>query len=322
MTALAWSCVGLSVNAAILHGALGLRRLVDWKYLAFAGMMVLLALFSYFDVQVNRSTVLDDAVAWTRHQQTCAAGLLALFAWFFQAYTRVEIPKTVTRAFWICLVGVVIYNALSPSGIHVGSAPQLVTVRVLGEEGNHVVSQLGSVQVAYHLLVATLFGAAIGAGVRMFRRGERRKGGLFVVAISPLLVATLLDLAHDFMSGLWPYPSTYASLSLSVVMSVQLAVDFRLKDRELTTTLERSEEHAAKLAHMLQTSLELRDKLNTPLQTLEMGLALRARRSPGDAAIVTPLLQQVSRLIKLSRAIRRASTPEGEANVTKRGLLS
>jgi hypothetical protein len=137
-----------------------------------------------------------------------------------------------------------------------------------------------------------------------------------------LLVATLLDLAHDFMSGLWPYPSTYASLSLSVVMSVQLAVDFRLKDRELTTTLERSEEHAAKLAHMLQTSLELRDKLNTPLQTLEMGLALRARRSPGDAAIVTPLLQQVSRLIKLSRAIRRASTPEGEANVTKRGLLS
>jgi hypothetical protein len=51
----------------------------------------------------------------------------------------------------------------------------------------------------------------------------------------------------------------------------------------------------------------VRDKLNTPLQTLELGLATRSAQKPGDDQVLADLRAAVTYLTLLGRAVEHTT---------------
>src|SRR5690606_1025830 len=88
-----------------------------------------------------------------------------------------------------------------------------------------------------------------------------------------------------------------------LLMSIQLAIDFRVTEQQLQVTLHRAEQHAAELANIVDATLRVRDKLNTPLQTLELGLAMREAESSDDVQTLSRLRRAVVELADLGRLV-------------------
>jgi hypothetical protein len=74
----------------------------------------------------------------------------------------------------------------------------------------------------------------------------------------------------------------------------------RASERALSRRLWRAHAEAAALERLARVSLEVRDQVNTPLQTLELGLDLLARRCPKELTVVERLRHAVTRLSALS----------------------
>jgi uncharacterized coiled-coil protein SlyX len=96
-------------------------------------------------------------------------------------------------------------------------------------------------------------------------------------------------------------------------MSVQLAIDFRVSGQRLQATLTTAEQHAAELTKMVAASLSVRDKLNTPLQTLELSLATRTARTTEQEQTLAELHRAVTEIVKLGRAVERTTSQERSA---------
>jgi hypothetical protein len=85
----------------------------------------------------------------------------------------------------------------------------------------------------------------------------------------------------------------------------------RASERRLAARLVRMSAEAAALERIAEDSMTVRDQLNTPLQTLEIGLALLRRRAAGDSAnLIERLQSSVDRLKELSHRLARR-TPTG-----------
>jgi hypothetical protein len=155
-------------------------------------------------------------------------------------------------------------------------------------------------------LSACLLHGALGLR-RPFRRTNLAFAGLMAALAG---IAAAVGLIAEPVYGGWSHLIEYAIAALSLSMSFGLASEFRAKDQELEAALARAREHAAHLTGLVADSRRLRDKLNTPLQTLEVGLALRALASPGDAETIARLRRAVARVSELSRAVERATALE------------
>lgn len=79
---------------------------------------------------------------------------------------------------------------------------------------------------------------------------------------------------------------------------------YRASERRLAARLVRMSAEAAALEHIAEESMTVRDQLNTPLQTLEIGLALLRKRSGGaNAELLERLQSTVDRLKELSHRL-------------------
>jgi hypothetical protein len=88
----------------------------------------------------------------------------------------------------------------------------------------------------------------------------------------------------------------------------------RASERRLAARLVRLNAEAAALERIARDSMTVRDQLNSPLQTLELGLALLRRRELGDnAALVERLQATVDRLKELSHRLARRTPTGGTA---------
>lgn len=310
MTIVVWCALGMCLSAGLIHGALALRRPIKPQYLAFAMLMTLASVYYYLDVRAYRASTLEAAITANRTLASVALVLLACFAWFVREYTRVRLPRIIVGVFWACLLGSALYNALSKAGVFIGAEPQLVTVRWFGEEVNIVTSQFGPAEVLYFTFFAVVFAVAMAGGVYMLRRGGRRGGSVFIVGVGLLFIAVFADLAHGLLGGQWPYMSEFSFALMSLIMAIQLAIEFRTTDKRLAATLWRIEVHTAELTRALGKSLAVRDVLNTPLQTLSLQLAMYDPRSPHEAELLDRLQRDVVELAGIGHSI--VPMPDGD----------
>jgi hypothetical protein len=86
----------------------------------------------------------------------------------------------------------------------------------------------------------------------------------------------------------------------------------RASERRLAMRLIRMSAEASALERIAEESLDVRDRLNSPLQTLAIGLELLRRRAvkPEDAALIARLRATVDRLTELSNRLAQSARPD------------
>jgi hypothetical protein len=308
MTTLLWAAFGMTVGAGVLHAALGLTRPLDRTYLWFAAIMLFLAGYLYFEWQMYRATTSAEAVEAVRHQLVAAHGFLAFILVFVPAYTRVRLSQKVMTVFWTGLALLFMANLSAPYGVWFSAAPTLVASTFRGEPYNTIVAPpMSLLQYVHAIFVLGVFALTLRCALDVFRRGERQRGAMLAIALVVVILHHVADLVRDAVGGTWPYVAEFGLVAWGLIMSVQLALDFRVSERRLFAMLSRAEQHAAELAKTVDATLRVRDKLNTPLQTLELGLAVQSADRPEDEETLAELRRAVVELTQLGRAVEQTT---------------
>lgn len=81
----------------------------------------------------------------------------------------------------------------------------------------------------------------------------------------------------------------------------------RASRREAVARAARVEAHAAALERVTRLLLHVRDRANTPLQTIALGTAIMKRRCADERRVTAAMDRAVLRLRRLSKALQRAS---------------
>ncbi|HEX5061525.1 MAG TPA: hypothetical protein VFV99_19290 [Kofleriaceae bacterium] len=307
MTSVLWLAFGLSLGAAVLHAALGLTRPVDRTYLSFAFMMALLGPYLYYEWVLYRATTGAEAVVAFRSQITIAHCFFGGLLVFVPAYTKARVPRWQMAALWGGLALLFAINIIAPYGIWFSAEPELERLTFRGEPYTAVLAPPTVLQGVHTVYVLGLMVFTIRCAIDLIRRGERQRGLVLAIAISVSVAQHLVDVVRDAIGGSWPYFAEFAIVSWGLIMSIQLAIDFRTTRERLQETLSETEERAAQLAELVNASLHVRDKLNTPLQTLEIGLAMCKPRNRDDIETLAILRRDVMELATLGRNVERAA---------------
>ena len=98
------------------------------------------------------------------------------------------------------------------------------------------------------------------------------------------------------------------------VVAVAMLVS-RARRREFVANAARVAAHAAALERVARLLLLVRDRANTPLQTVALGAAIMRRRCPDQQRVAAAMDRAVHRLRKLSKALQRASRSFERASV-------
>ncbi len=298
-----WSALGMSIGAAVLHLALGLRRPIQRTYLSFAAMMALLAAFLYMQSRFYGVTSVELAVELTRRQFAVVHVFVACMFVFIPAYTNIRISRRVMIVYWSVLVAVFVANWAAPYGIWYSGRPELISAEILGRTYSSVVAQpVGLLQLAHATFLASVLALAAWAGLKVVRRGERQRGMALVVGVVVLLAFTIVDYVRDIVGGSWPYASEFGVVTWALVMSVQLAHDFRAKAQALARAIADVEMQSQRLTSMLGALRALEANMNVPIQTLETGVAALADGESHDAELQR-LRRAVTRLREFSNSM-------------------
>jgi hypothetical protein len=303
-----WVAFGMTIGTAVLYLALGLPRPFDRTHLSFACLMVTLAAYAFFEAQLDRSTTSAMAVEIVRKQVVAAHGLIASLLVFVPAYTRVRIPRWLVVTFGVGLFGLFVANLVAPYGIWFSAEPRLVFSRFSTVPYTVVIGPPPSMlQWVHAIYVFGVFALTFTCALKQVRRGERRRGWILALSLAIVIAQHLVDVVREAVGGAWPYSDVFGFVVWSLIMSVQLAIDYRMEAQQLRATLTAAEQHAAELARTAGAALMVRDKLNTPLQTLELSLAMREPRTPEDRDTLWELREAVTQISELSLAVERTT---------------
>lgn len=304
MTGALWSALGVTTVAAILYATLGMTRPRDRGYLSFAWMMTCLAVYIVFEWELYRATSIDAAVEALRWQVIAAHGVLAGILVFVPAYTRARIPRWMFAFYWGALGFFFVANLWVPYGVWLSGRPSLSTLLFRGGQYTLAVAPpMGALQYAHELFVISAFALTFGCALGMIRRGERLRGIMLALALVLALLQHVLDVVRDVVAGSWPYGLEFALVAWGLIMSIQLAIDFRRGQTRLYATFVQAKLDADNLARTIERSLRVRDQLNTPLQTLELGLALWPARDALGERKLADVRSSVARLADLGHAV-------------------
>lgn len=308
MTPLLMTAFGMTIGAAVLHIALGVTRPLDRTYLSFAWIMVLLAAYLYFEWELYHATTSEQAVEAMRHEVITAHGFLAGILVFVPSYTKSRIPRWLMSAYWGGLALLFVVNIVAPYGLWLSGKPELVPSTVLGEPYSVVVAPpFSGLQYLHTLYVLSVFVLTFRCALDLVRRGERQRGATLALALVVVVTQHVADVVRDALGGSWPYLAEFGLVTWGLIMSLQLAIDFRANRLLLHASLNRAEHDAAELARTVETSLVVRDKLNTPLQTLELDLAMCTASGAEDEKTLAGLRRELAEIIQRSRAVELAA---------------
>jgi len=299
-----WAVFGMTTGAAVLYAALGLTRPADRTYLSFACIMATLAAFVYFERELYTSMTASDAIETVRRQIVAGHALIASILIFVPSYTRVRIPRWLFGAYVGVLAILFVTNLVAPLGLWFSGPPDLHLSRFAGGPYTAVVApSLSTLQIAHTMYVVGVYGLMFSCAVKVIRRGERQRGVMLGIALTLTIVPHVVDVVRDAVGGDWPNLAEFGLVLWGLIMSVQLAIDFRFSEQRLYAMLTTAEEHAAELATMIEATLRVRDKLNTPLQTLELGLATRSAINAADEQTLADCRGAITYLTLLGRAV-------------------
>lgn len=306
MTALLWASLGLSVGAAILYASLALRRPIALTYLAFCGMMALLAVFLYFELVVARATRIDEAVTAMRWQVFAAIGFCACTLAFIPAYAGVRPPRLLMIALVAVLVAFFVVNVVTPNGLWFSGRPTLVRATMLGQHYTTVVARpLSVLQLVYASYMIALQLTALALAGVLFRRGMTQRATALALSLVLIIVTNGADIVRDLRGGAWPYVGQLGLVALGLIMSIQLAREFRMKTESLADAIGEVSRQAGQLTAILGALRTLEDSMLASVARLEAGMAC-LRASTGDTADLARLGRAVTRLRDVSRAMSPA----------------
>ncbi len=288
MTAFLWAGCGFACASAIMFMALGMSKPRDWKYITFAGAMFFLA--SYFTLQqaFYNSDSLNFKIEVVRWQVNVALLYHGVFAAFLCLYSGWRPHRFLTWGAGAYLLILFVANWVSPYTLYFTAPPKISTITPIGADTIHLL------EAPLNGFVVALF--AFGAvthswGAYQIRRLQPGKKLVFA-ALMITLSALGLDLVRDAVGGNWPYSIEFATALLAMLMSLELAIDFRRKETQL--------------ARALDTTIHIRDQLNTPLQTLTIGLDLLPAETPEQRSLISRLRASVERLESLGRGLHKS----------------
>jgi hypothetical protein len=307
MTALMATCFGMCIVAGLLHGVLGLERPRDWKYLSLAALMACIGAFLVMQHDLYLVTSPEEGVRRTRTLFYVGIPITALFMWFVGLYTQVRLPRPVAVFVAAALAAWTILNVVLPYGVMFAALPRIVPSASLGGDTMYILqpSTFSPYTAAWSVFLLVLTAINISRGVIMMRRGGRSRGAVLILASGMVIVFYLVDYIRDLVGGTWPYILEYSIVATGLLMSVQLAIDFRRKDDELASALIRVEHQAARLAPMLRASRALPDALIPVVQSLERGLQ-ELQAGHNDTADLARSSRAIARIAMLGESLRRA----------------
>lgn len=130
---------------------------------------------------------------------------------------------------------------------------------------------------------------------------------------SPLLPSLLIvglglqRVVLRFVLGITPVaPGEPWVTLIYAVIAVGMLVS-RARRREAAREAARAMAHAAAVERVARLLLSVRDRANTPLQTIALGTAILKQRGAGEPRVIAAMDRAVRRLRRLSRALQRAS---------------
>lgn len=263
---------GLGLSSAVTHFVLGLRRPRSGEHILFALMMLVLLPFQLVVARLHAAVSAHSIVELQRVGVVLAVALTTLFAAFVVQYTRTVVPPAIKWAYLVISAAWVGYDLISPFGL-LASSPAV----------------LGLMWQAFNALTVA-WGTFLGWS--LMRRGQRRRGLALVVGASLVLVSVVFDFVRDLLAKTtWPYLGGFGVVGLALVLTGQLAAEYR--------------DNEQRLAQMLAAAIHLRDLLNTPLQTLRFGLEMMPEQTDAERARVNRLRRAVTTLTELGRDLQR-----------------
>lgn len=273
MTALVWIAFGMAFGSAVLYGTLALRRPVDRTYLSFACAMAAVTAFLYFEHELYSASTVHEAIEAVRRREVMAHAVIATLLVFLPAYTQTRIPRRVAAAYWLALAALFVANLLSPYSIWFAVEPALVRTSFLGAEYSSLVAPPFSVlQYAYTFYQLSLFVLAVALAVPQVRRGERQRGIALLISAVVLLAHDAIDIVRNLVGGTWPLVVELGFASWGLIMTVQLALDFRAQTFRLANAISHADAQATRLTAILDAMAALERDIHAPLDTLQTGL--------------------------------------------------
>lgn len=313
MTPLVWTAFGISIGAAVLHAAIGLRRPFNHTYLLFAAIMMLVAVFLVQRWDFYGATTSGEAVEATRRLILVVQLIIGILLVLNPAYTRVEIPRRVQVVLWAGLAILFVVNLAAPYGLWYSTPPTVVTLEFRGQLYHNVIAQpLELPQLAFMVYFTSVMLLTVRSAIVVFRRGERARGVTLGIALGLVLVHALVDAVQDHIGAAWPYVIEYGMVAWGLIMSVQLAHDFRVKAHELARTIGKVDEQASRLQAMLDALGTLEKNMDRPIETLETGIAALVKDGESDAELQR-LRRAVLRLREFSQSMPEISDRGGRA---------
>lgn len=305
MTVAVWTALGITFGAAVLYMTIGLRRPYQRTFLSFACLMLALAVYLFCEACLYQATTTEGAIRAQRGQVAAVTAATACILFFIPAYTGVRLPPGLVAAYWAALVISFVANLWLPLSLWYSAPPVLLPRRWAGEMYTTVqVPPLTAVQYAWALIPTSLLVISFGCAWKLFARGERQRGAILALSLLVMLVLALVDIVRDSVGGTWPYVAEYGLVSLALIMSVQLAYDYRSQAAMLVRVIASVNAHAAELSALLQSMRTLEHNMEGPLRVLETGID---RLGHDHHA---PLKRAVARLQELRQSI---ASPEGHA---------
>jgi hypothetical protein len=278
------------LSSAVSHLALGLRRPRQYTDLTFAVMMVVICPFQLVAASFHDASSRESAVTFARYGVALAVLIIATFGIFVRQYTGARVPRPLGYAFLAINASWLVHDLVAPRGLLFESAANIVSPDSDASPQGFTQVPLGPVQLAWHAFnSATVLWAVIG-GWRMVKNGRRSQGITVAVGATALLVTVLMDAIRDALGRDWPYVGGFGVMVMAILLSAQLSLDFR--DNEL------------RLAKLLKQSMRIRDELNTPLQTLQIGLELAAKQGTIEQDRIVRLRRALESLTRLGRNLR------------------
>jgi hypothetical protein len=303
MTPVIWTAIGITIGTAVLHGALGLRRPLDRTYLSFACLMALLAIFLVLQADIYTAASSEVVVETTRRQLAVVHAFIAGVLVFVPSYTRVAIPRAVMTAYGAGLAGLFVINLLAPYGLWYSGPPEVVHAQFYGEPYSVIIAQpMGPLQFAYVTYAVSLLILSCCCAVKVIRRGERERGLTLAIAFVLILLQTIADVVRDSIGGTWPYLAELGAVTWGMIMSVQLAHEYRKQARVLRDAIVLVEAQSRRLTSILQSMRSLEQNMAAPLERLETGVAALAPGTGKEAALLARLRRAVTRLREFSRS--------------------
>lgn len=303
MTPVVWTAVGIALGAAVLFTAIGLRPPHQRTFLSFACLMLAVAFYLFWEGCLYHATTVEDAIRAERGQVAAVNVVIACILIFIPAYTRVRLPRGLVAAYWAALAIAFVANLWLPLSLWYSAPPTLVPATFHGEPYTTVqVAPLSIVQYAWALIPTSLLVVSLGCAWKLFVRGERHRAAILGVALLIMLIHAMIDIVRDSIGGTWPYVAEYGLVSWALIMSVQLAHDYRAQSAAIVRAIASVEAHAKHLSSLLDAMRALEHNMEGPLHTLVSGIERLGHNHVGA------MHRAVARLHELRSSITR---PDG-----------